>query len=142
MGYDMYTLKGEDYFRANIWGMQILRAVMEDAGILDWEASHAEWPKHDCPKGATDKEVTAYDKMYEKKCLPLRRSRSSQPDMVPGFKFSSNDGWIVVPEECDIIQRKMSEFLEEGYNGENLEFIQEFVVYCKGAVSKGGFKVW
>jgi hypothetical protein len=32
-----------------------------------------------------------------------RRTPSTEPGRVPAFKFCTNDGWIVTPEECTII---------------------------------------
>ncbi|MCA9099426.1 MAG: hypothetical protein KDA36_13610, partial [Planctomycetaceae bacterium] len=33
----------------------------------------------------------------------LLRTESSTPGKIPGFKFGSNDGWVITPAECRAI---------------------------------------
>ncbi len=138
----------KDYFRANIWGMQKLRAAMEEVGVLDWDADYGEFPSYDPPEDADEEAEEAYDKEHEKRCEPIKSQGSSKPDMVPGFKFCSNDGWIVTPDECLIIAKKLlsrstdNEKTCEDVIEENREFEREFAEYCQHAASQGGFSVW
>jgi len=116
MGYDMNMVgrKGEEidhdegYFRANIWGMGILRGVMEALDVIDWETDHPPFP--DMPEGMEERMESedsaiaeAAEAEYDKMVLPVLTARSSDPNKVPGFKFCSNDAWHVLPDECKAI---------------------------------------
>lgn len=43
MGYDLYSKKSQEYFRANICGMGMLRQAMEDILDFDNDKSFPKW---------------------------------------------------------------------------------------------------
>jgi hypothetical protein len=159
MGYDMTMVEDRDgdegYFRANIWGMQVLRGAMKAAGVLDVEHDSPEWPKvKEQQEGETENDYYA---RHDRECLPIRQFRSEDKTLVPIGKFCSNDGWIVVPEECLLIADGLDKVLASGeeifyrdswenrtvgLGDSDKEFVQRFAEYCRKASKKGGFSVW
>ncbi len=84
------------------------------------------WPPKDVPpervkilhramsgKG-DDHELTPKERAAVKSMLrraeEIRATRSRKRGMVPAFKFRTNDGWLVVPEECSAIARALRSF--------------------------------
>lgn len=146
MGYDMSCMSGidcdESYFRANIWGMQTLRTAMKAVNILDFNCDHPKFPVR--PRDGND------FSSYDKELIKVRSFTSKIKGLIPVQKFCSNDGWIVTPEECNIIFEALSRILDkndilcskimEEYN--NYDFVKMFADYCKHAVECGGFEVW
>ena len=140
-----------DYFRANIWGMGLLRSAMQDAKVLDFDYENPQWPKLEREENETDDQ---YQERYDEAAEPIISFRSTNPDLVPVGKFGSNDGWHVVPEECEIIANgldKVKSFVHRGYmtdpviieeNSDRLRFVRDFSNYCRHAAKHGGFKVW
>jgi hypothetical protein len=79
------------------------------------------------------------------------------PELVPDFKFATNDGWIVSPREAASIAAALESTLArspaaftdalaelEGVNlapGEALAWIRQWVVYNRVAASNGGYRV-
>lgn len=157
MGYDM-TMIGDDsdegYFRANIWGMQILRGAMKAAGVLDVDHDNVEWPEVTREEGEDD------DSYYERNdlaCADTRAFRSTDTSLVPIGKFCSNDGWHIVPEECSLIADGLDKVLASGeeifyrdswenrtvgLGDSDREFVKKFADYCRRASEKDGFTVW
>lgn len=164
MGYDMYMLErskeprtdnretDEDvYFRANIWGMGILRGAMKAAGVMDMHHGDVKWLK------VSKEEEAINENAWEEKNGHLKRFRSKTASAVPIGKFCSNDGWVVVPDECLIIANGLDTLLKAGtpivyrdtWEGkdvtvgeEDLKYVQEFADYCRRASTHGGFEVW
>ncbi len=158
MGYDMTMVDDRDsdegYFRANIWGMQMLRGAMKAAGVLDVEHDNVEWPKIKKEAGETDNDFQA---RHERELEPVRAFRSETATLVPIGKFCSNDGWHVVPEECLLIADALDKLTVSGeevfyrdtweqrtvsLSPSDMEFVKEFADYCRRASKKGGFSVW
>lgn len=140
MGYDMYMRDtgfegGDDaYFRANIWGMGSLRRVMTAAGVLDWDGARGEFPEPPEELQARMEEGDEEaERAWDDKLLPFLGQRSGDPKKVPGFKFCSNDGWWVTPEECELIAAALggevsTEALEaeiDRYNEEHVAWMRE-----------------
>jgi hypothetical protein len=156
MGYDMTTLSSsgdedKDYFRANIWGMGILRGAMKAGNVMDLDHDNPEWPDLEQSENETEGDYQARcDEAHE----PIRSFRSTNPKLVPIGKFCSNDGWVIVPEECNLIADALDkvnsfhykpfmgneEFIEAG--SENMIYVKEFAEYCRHAAKHGGFNVW
>jgi hypothetical protein len=44
----------------------------------------------------------------------LAALRSKKKGKVPAFKFSSNDGWTITPEDCVIIAYRLLLYLADG----------------------------
>jgi len=125
----MYSKDDKEYFRANIWGMQILRDAMYRAGVV-----------LDIPK---EREIFG----GEQKTI----------ECLYGC-FCSNDGWYVLPEECKEIADKLErtelhkvnafrltngklETEEKELDKDLKDFIRSFAEFCR-KVSDVGFYVW
>ena len=139
------------------------------AGILDDEMESAEgpdWP----PAGMTKARAEEILRLFERPCdddpetsvietkptyHELRRmqkyveesgrtlsKRSRKRGKVPSFKFLSNDGWHVVPEECLVIAYRLHVFLEGGPQMEGREEVHAFAVFNELAAKYGGYEVW
>lgn len=160
MGYDMHTVAedhnwdDDSYFRANIWGMQMLRGAMKAANVLDTDYDDPEWPEVKQEEGESEE---MWDARREEMCAPIRAFRSEKKGLVPIGKFCSNDGWHIVPEECLIIADALDKLLtsdqeifyrdswEErtiSLSEHDKQFVKEFANYCRRASSKKGFRVW
>lgn len=150
MGYDLYmanTDGDEGYFRANIWSMQIIRAVLGGLDLLTDEEP---------PKGAVDEAMTDFE---------------GSGKGIPFCKLSSNDGWFVTPAEAravaDGLAAKKAQIeplvaaalvdqaeYEASFNKTPVRAITnemakewaghilEFGAYCALAAKKGGFRVF
>jgi len=151
MGYDMYMVnkrgmkRGNYYFRANIWGMQYLRKVMEVAGVLDCEVDHPDF------QDVTQEEMDADGDVFDKKNREVLSFRSPIEGRVPIVKFGSNDGWIVTPEESLAIADSLTKLVNNNKNvprqydwdpGDDISFAVEFSDYCRRAAKRGGFRVF
>jgi hypothetical protein len=96
----MYETK-TNYFRLNISGMHVCCQAMHRLGMLcnpeqsgGWpEAPSDDWPERD---ETTDPAWVAY---FDQVDAHLSEHRGECPG-IPGHKFSTNDGWIVTPAEC------------------------------------------
>jgi hypothetical protein len=168
MGYDMYTVKQykpnkissfefPNKFRANASGMFMLRNMMTLAKILDVKTSSQKFIS--VPEIIDDEDTDEWSAVYDHINKPVTGARSPNKDLVPIYKFYSNDGWHVVEEECIIIYKGLEKLLliqnhfvlEASFTKEkiiinqdsdNMKYIEEFIAYCKHASMYGGFKVW
>lgn len=151
------------YFRGVPW------ESLAAAGILDsdtmWPASPA-WP----PDGMTEDRAEAILRLFEPPCdgdpetsvvqinptyRELRKvqqyvrehqqnlsQRSRKQGKVPAFKFGSNDGWHVTPEECLIIASRLQALLRTDSHVEEREFVHGFALFNEWAARHGGYEVW
>lgn len=97
------AMDGSDpgYFRLNIWGMGRCYEYMAKRGMVYDAASPGPWPAYpELGPDATDEEEEAAEAKYEELSRPLKAAHPDGGDTIPGFKFGSNDGWIVTPAEC------------------------------------------
>lgn len=118
----MYSLKTGEYFRANIWGMQLLRHAMDEAGVN---------------LKMTRERGVGYDN---------DKKEFDHKDDVPLITcFCSNDGWEVKKDECVEIAEKLKDHPfnpnEEEQEGD-VDFIKRFGEYCGKVADEGGFSVW
>ena len=137
MGYDFYrrdnlreprSYSGDGCFRAANDTFALIYGVMSAFGILDEVMQGPE------PKGASEE---------------TRALRSADPALVPAYKFLSNDGWIVTPEECDIVAsalerglRETRAHLEPSPEEEGgLDFLDRFARFNRAAQKHGGYVV-
>lgn len=117
--HDAYWKAQEEYyFRLNISGMGLMRGWIEP--IIDWDAENTPWPED-----GTEEEAEA-----------IISEETAKEGMVPGYKFCTNDGWLVTPKECTVI----ADYLDE--NPHEYEYMQKFGAFCKKAAECGGFKVY
>ncbi len=116
------------YYRFNVQGMASMVSLMSAAGVLSDEPS-PKFPERPAPKDRKhqelydevmggNKEARAKLKADELKVIDayvaavrkLQKTRSTSADKVPAYKFQTNDGWFVSPDECRLIARAMRNF--------------------------------
>lgn len=68
--------------------------------------------------------------------------RSRKQGKVPAFKFCSNDGWHVTPEECLIVASGLYALLRTDAHVEERLFVDAFAVCNEWAARHGGYEVW
>jgi hypothetical protein len=140
-----------DYFRLNIWGMGTMRGIMERAGVLSYEShpSFPDYPGHE-HFDADDAPKDAVGGAYREACTAVIESVASD-GRVPAYKFGSNDGWLVNPDECRVIAKGLRDLVEcdEVHGDEDdgswkwSEEALDFADFCERAAEHGeGFEVW
>ncbi len=158
-------------------GMFEVAAAMAAANLLDEKVSAPrlpQWP----PRGLSPQrseqlqpylyDAAELDEVIEPHERPLvtgfvdrfttatgRRSKS--PGRVPAYKFRSNDGWLVVPEECQVIADGLDAALVERRNellrglrvrgySRTPKTLADLLVwwaqYNRMAADHGGYRVW
>lgn len=140
MGYDCYRVdnRADDrrrfdddvYFRANDRDMAFLRLTMAAAGVLD-EAMQRPKRDDDGPES-----------------LPIVSSEDVA--LVPAFKFESNEGWTVTPNECDILATALEQVLRETRAHPScatsnqqgaLDVLNAFARFNRTCIASGGYTV-
>jgi hypothetical protein len=123
-GYEAQDEGQPEYWRFNSAGMAGMLEIMGKAKVVDdnttappmsdWpprgmlseeraeELADWAWWAEEAEKPPTDSEIQRL-KPWLDELDRWRRTPSSQKGRVPAFKFRTNDGWIVTPEECTII---------------------------------------
>jgi hypothetical protein len=162
--YDKMNSADTHYFRLNIWGMGKARAGMYEAGMIFDGQQNDEWPTYSPPtsaEGGKEGLLQAeddYDREYDALCEPIRAQHPDGDDTIPSFKFGSNDGWLVTPEECRAALRAWQEhkakldandvlatYGEDGQEETSVfdaEWWPEWIEFIERASHRGGFKVW
>jgi hypothetical protein len=159
------------YFRLNIHGMGRYRNLMEDLGMAfeddpqppfpkpedhgtSWEdIEAAEYPEDHAGFEWTDSRLVAALKHVEAANAVLAFHGKADTPGIPLHKFGSNDGWIVVPAECEAAVRIWRGFVAtEGEDaalnyvanklGEgNVDYWLKWIAYLAGAARHDGFEV-
>jgi hypothetical protein len=159
------------YFRLNIHGMGRYRNLMEDLGMAfeddpqppfpkpedhgtNWEdIEAAEYPEDHAGYEWTDSRLVAALKHVEAVNAVLAFHGKADTPGIPLHKFGSNDGWIVVPAECEAAVRIWRGFVAtEGEDaalnylanklGEgNADYWLKWIAYLAGAARHDGFEV-
>lgn len=177
---EWYEPIDEDYpgsYQLTSGGMGEVAAGMAAAGLIDERAKTPElpdWP----PPGISPKRAEALsDCLFDPEELaaevrPKERpivaeflrqwdaaagARSADPALVPAFKFFSNDGWLVTPEECRLIADGLTRALAErrkvliaglkvrGYKRTSetvVDLLEPWAAYNRLAADHGGYRVW
>lgn len=117
-GWDQHRVP---YLGLNIWGMRACRDAMTEGGVLDHETP---LPHH----------AEAWNEVQ-------LATRSADPNKVPAFKFCSNDGWIVTPEECHLIARLVGWLDANPAPEVDLECARPFVEFNRVCTDLGGYVV-
>lgn len=135
MGFDLYrrdnlreprSYSEEAYFRSTSKAWGVIYEVMLAVGILDVSM--------DAPDPSDTSEES-------------RAARSVEPEAVPAYKLSSNDHWLVTPEECLVIAgaleravRDTRARLQPSPDDEGgLGFIERFARFNRIAADYGGY---
>jgi hypothetical protein len=121
-----------EYFRVRAEPMKVLVALMAEADAVSLEPTpeFPRWP----PPGLDEKRAAAIAAhrrdggrltppltIFEQAALrasedaleAILRRPSAEPGRVPVYKFQSNDGWWVSPEECRGLDRSLRRFADE-----------------------------
>ena len=153
-------------------GMGEIHYCMAKAGILDLECPlpRFSWPPDGIARQRAEELCAWLNNLSEPKVVPLpeerlryevirkaieyaQRSRSPLPNLVPSYKFCSNDGWLVVPEECVIISSGLRTALarlgpdilpscfKHMSTAEVLEWVLSWATYNEVASRHGGYQV-
>ena len=120
MGFDMQAVNdttAAGYHHLNIWGMALVCQEMNTVGLLNY-TPHTPWQQD----------------MNEEEVRAVLAQRAPVVTQVPAFKFCSNDGWLVTPEECSLIAQRLRTSKDV--------LAQGFANYCAQCVTLGGFEVW
>lgn len=117
-----------DYYQVNHHGMKILWNILSAGSLLDeecempdFDSTIPEWMDQDRLEEImdaiefgdepdppmTDEEREAIEAAKQAQDS-LVRIQSPHPGKIPAFKFGSNDGWMVSPEECHAINSVIS----------------------------------
>jgi len=153
MGYDMQHVtmpsdapeEDEGYFRLNIWGMSQYREAMFLIGMLDTSPEpDTGWPKD--PPGID------WDEFYEdrnsypeyREALEAFLSAKGSGTGIGAWKFTSNDGWIVTPEECvEALDSYAGAMFPDPFDDDAAnEYWHKWIKYLTDAIGRDGFRVW
>jgi hypothetical protein len=159
------------YFRLNISGMGRYRHLMETLGMAfeddphppfpkpedhgtDWDDAEAvDYPEDHAGHEWTDERLRAALQYREAVNAVLTFHGKADTPGIPLHKFGSNDGWIVLPVECEAAVRIWRDFVaREGeeaalnFVGNNLgngdtSYWLEWIKYLAGAARHDGFEV-
>lgn len=167
MGYDMTWQTDSDkaYFHLSVWGMSAYARAMHELGMVYEVAPTGAWPKAS-DHGTTHEhidtvedgnpegiQITAVQEAAARAYLKLRDAHLSQhPGNTPGipsFKFGTNDGWLVTPDECKAAlaayraadEGKREAVLAAVRQPWNPGYWDEWIAFLEGAVDHGGFRV-
>jgi len=159
------------YFRLNIHGMGRYRGLMEDLGMAfedephppfpkpedygtNWEdIEAAEYPEDHAGYGWTDGRLVAALKHVDAVNAVLAFHGNADTPGIPLHKFGSNDGWIVVPAECEAAVRTWRDFVAAEGDEAALNYVSnklgegradywlKWIAYLAGAARHDGFEV-
>jgi hypothetical protein len=174
MGYDMYWRKCEDgedgYFRLNIFGMSRYCDFMAEFGMAFNDAPHPVWPKTE-DYGITDEDYWAVEEPEDyqdrlKTMTPETFAKVAEYQTamtqvltwhgvadtpgIPLHKFSTNDGWIVLPAECEAAVKAWQAYcnkhgeataLKRVGEPERQDYWKQWIAYLSAAAKHDGFEV-
>ena len=173
MGYDMFWRnipQGEDgYFRLNIHGMARYRDLMAEFGMAFDDAPPPAWPRPgdygiadedawaiDDPDNYADRlknmspETFAKATEYQTAQTQVLMWHAKETPGIPLHKFSTNDGWIVLPVECEAavkawqaycLQYGESVALKRVGDPEWQDYWKQWIAYLADAAKHNGFVV-
>ena len=161
------------YFRANIGGMGQLIDVMYEFGMVFEDEGRPDWPEPKEFNLTREQMRIIYDpEEYAEEYLALTPEVLKQGEEfkaeiqrlltwhgktdtpgIPLHKFSTNDGWLVLPAEAEAVVRMWrgelhrdearAQRIVTGRLGRvgALEWWESWIAFLDGAVSHGGFEV-
>ncbi|MGH3647629.1 MAG: hypothetical protein ACRDTM_10720 [Micromonosporaceae bacterium] len=163
MGYDMRTVMkpatGDGYFRLNLHGMGRFYDAMQQVGMLYDSRPAGPWPQspsrrieeivYELGRGGTPHAGPDELRQARDYAETLRRHLSAHPpggDVIPSHKFSTNDGWIVTPDE---IKAALSAYEAAGAGAaerllstrDELNYWDNWIAYLRRAIDHEGFEV-
>ncbi|GGL01306.1 hypothetical protein Ppa06_69870 [Planomonospora parontospora subsp. parontospora] len=158
----------KSYFRLNIFSMGRYRDAMYRLGMAFDDDPRPDWPRAN-NYGITDEQVWAvespedYPEVYAaitsdmmSQILAYQQEHErvlswhGKTDMpgIPLHKFGSNDGWVVLPAECEAAVRIWRKHHDEHGDvqiqavlGEDLSYWLKWIDFLQGAITHDGFEV-
>jgi hypothetical protein len=138
----------KSYFRLNVWGMSMAINMMHTLGMIDIETTHPEWPDHKA-FDVSDEQWNEWDwEITESTPQSLRDYHAAheavighKPELVTGicvFKFGSNDGWLVTPEE---IETALAKAPNAAFAHPDVTWWFEWIAWLGYCKDRGGFRV-
>ncbi|TNY36387.1 hypothetical protein [Thermomonospora catenispora] len=157
------------HFRLNVRGMERYRKAMAALGMA-FESDPPDWPGPE-EFGLTREQVQAAGSPGDHPGLGLteeQKARAAEHRAavervlawhgetdapgIPLHKFSSNDGWLVLPDECRAAVKAWEEYVADKGEETAMTFVAEhtgdpdhwlaWIDYLRVAVERGGFRVW
>lgn len=163
-------LAEKSYFRLNISGMSRFVQLMGDLGMAFEDMPKPAWPKaedfdltdeqswafedpEEYPEvKLTDEQRAAAEKLRAEKIRVLSFHGMADTPGIPFHKFSTNDGWIVLPAECRAAASIWARYCDE-QGGEDKALVSiegrvwrtsfwlEWIAFLAGAAKHDGFEV-
>lgn len=129
--YDLMNKAEAYYFRLNIFGMNRYLGAMGELGMLD-----------SLSRGPTTKDWNS--RRSEAGYETLRTKTAAHPIGLPTYKFGSNDGWLVTPEEIKAALARYQKPGPEFFTAHEVEedYWDEWIQFLERAVERGGFRVY
>lgn len=136
-------VKDPGYFRLNGSGMRIYLGVMEALGLAHEQA---------CPEidWASLPDYDEGEDAYYEACDQLTGIHPGTDPTIPTFKFSSNDGWLVTPTECQAAVAAWKSHQAAGLPDDLADddraiaetpYWSKWIDYLELAANNGGFRV-
>lgn len=130
------------YFRLNVWGMGRCCDLMARLGMMDTEQRSGRWPKPNefgLTEYPDEDDGPFAEGSPEARFLTASEAvrRGSGAGLIPAFKFNTNDGWLVTPDE---IRRSLAVIIDCVVPSDPPWF-QSWLDYLAKAADLGGFRV-
>ena len=167
--YEAFLDARSSYFRLNVWGMSRYAPLMEGIGMIfeddpcppfpepadygtTWDDAEALKYREDYPDRVfTDSEMVVILKFRAEVDRVLDFHGRADTPGIPAHKFSTNDGWHVLPAECRAAVRIWQDWVRERGETEALAVVAEhvgdtsywlkWIAYIAGAATHDGFEV-
>lgn len=138
-----------NHFRLNVWGMSHYRGWMAELGMVfhDDVSERPEWPTWTEAADVDDSpEAIAYKKAHDE---VTRYHGLMDTPGIPVHKFSSNDGWHVLPAEAaaalrayDLHLNAEPTYVEHVIPADGRERWDSWLAFMRNSVSHDGFRVY
>lgn len=151
-------------FRLTGSAMQVCCELMKQRGMLDEDLRPGAWPDaaaFDVSDEMREELDEVEDEELEELLQGTPKLRAyhqaveryfaagrSPPTGIPAHELSSNDGWLVTPDECRAALGAHAAFVSANgdvasiHLGQEVTWWPRWLAFLEGAASHGGFRVW
>lgn len=153
-----YDRAQKSYFRLNIWGMSRCCDLMAHAGMLTGDQAPRfptpdeyglqEWPDDPADydgeeRKAAEEKLTDAGRSFIDACQAVTDFESEPVAGIPIGKFSSNDGWLVTPRQCEaaLAQWAAAPVATRVQIEGEAEWWPNWIAFLQHAKDRGGFRV-
>lgn len=146
MGFDLYSVLENEYFRVNIWGMGTLKRIITLLGIninakMDFKVPTEDEQQYETSKYTLEQVFSVNDGIIVSPeiCLILYNAYEKRDEF-----FRSTVKEILIKEDeyyKKIIPKLISPKVDDENIERTLEFIHSFFKYCKKCSKLEGFRV-